>query len=844
MSRSIFGLFLFASCVAFIISLIALIIVTTRKNEVVVLQTEEPFVMLSSNGNLLIDQMQNGSFVFTLNNTNSCPAIMNETTFVTNNTTFFQNTTIYQNVSLVSLNNNVQIVQLENGTYAINVANETCQTVVCDGNNTVSLTSTSDALIIEQVGNGTFEFSLNVSCSCVNVTNNNTFYENSTHYQNVSLVSLNSNVHVNQLENGTFTIDLVNGTCQTVVCGNASTCSCVNATNNNTFFQNTTVYQNVSLISLNSNVHVIQLENGTYTIDVANETCQTVVCDGNSTFSLTSTNNALTIHELETGIFEFSLNCSCSNVTNNNTFFQNTTIQQNVSLIGGTGIHVEQLSNGTFQINSTDTWFNASMPSEVFTMEETVVPNTGTMQVDLKEQEQQTFFAGPTAGSKKRNMATPTFRPLAFSDLPALPENHLWLGNQTVQLAVQANSGLSLSNATFSTTGMLQYLQTAMPAANTFLAGNGTGAAYRALLTSDLPTITGNGINVTMTGTNILLNASQCELENTMPDGTTTFVNTFTSTNACSKVRLSNINHDQLRNYVSAQHVDHSTVSISAGFGLLGGGTIAASRTLSLDLNALPQPNMTNATGLLSIAQGGTNSAAALSNGRIIVSSGGALVEANALTNGQLLVGSTGSAPVATTITAGNAMQVTNAAGSITVAYSHKENIAAITAPAVTDSTSNGYSIGSVWINTVSKTPYICTDATAGAAVWRNMLLPYSDLVQADDTIACSTSSFILSTGMTITPPAGTYMVTFAVGGLTHGSLDASISIRIYMDGAVASATMLWWRGGLAAAVAGTATAIAKVTVNGSQAIEGRWSSSTSTANMRGRTLAIVQTNA
>jgi hypothetical protein len=73
-------------------------------------------------------------------------------------------------------------------------------------------------------------------------------------------------------------------------------------------------------------------------------------------------------------------------------------------------------------------------------------------------------------------------------------------------------------------------------------------------------------------------------------------------------------------------------------------------------------------TGTLPVNRGGTNSAVALNNNRIMVSSGGAVVEAGALTNGQLLVGSTGAAPVATAITAGSGITVTNGAGSITIA--------------------------------------------------------------------------------------------------------------------------------------------------------------------------------
>ena len=37
--------------------------------------------------------------------------------------------------------------------------------------------------------------------------------------------------------------------------------------------------------------------------------------------------------------------------------------------------------------------------------------------------------------------------------------------------------------------------------------------------------------------------------------------------------------------FVANEHIDHSSVSISAGDGLSGGGTIASTRTLNVDIN-------------------------------------------------------------------------------------------------------------------------------------------------------------------------------------------------------------------------------------------------------------------
>lgn len=48
------------------------------------------------------------------------------------------------------------------------------------------------------------------------------------------------------------------------------------------------------------------------------------------------------------------------------------------------------------------------------------------------------------------------------------------------------------------------------------------------------------------------------------------------------------VNHDNLLNFVANKHIDHSGVSILAGTGMSGGGTIESTRALNLDLNSLP----------------------------------------------------------------------------------------------------------------------------------------------------------------------------------------------------------------------------------------------------------------
>ena len=49
-----------------------------------------------------------------------------------------------------------------------------------------------------------------------------------------------------------------------------------------------------------------------------------------------------------------------------------------------------------------------------------------------------------------------------------------------------------------------------------------------------------------------------------------------------------------------------------------------------------------------------------------------------------------------------------------------KHNFTATTDPTPTNDSSEGYGVGSIWVNTSSKTSFQCMDATEGSAVWDN----------------------------------------------------------------------------------------------------------------------------
>ncbi len=66
------------------------------------------------------------------------------------------------------------------------------------------------------------------------------------------------------------------------------------------------------------------------------------------------------------------------------------------------------------------------------------------------------------------------------------------------------------------------------------------------------------------------------------------FVKDPAGTPLSRKITLANlskgIDHDQTVNFASNEHIDHSGVSVTAGDGLSGGGTIAATRTIDVDI--------------------------------------------------------------------------------------------------------------------------------------------------------------------------------------------------------------------------------------------------------------------
>ena len=137
----------------------------------------------------------------------------------------------------------------------------------------------------------------------------------------------------------------------------------------------------------------------------------------------------------------------------------------------------------------------------------------------------------------------------------------------------------------------------------------------------------------------------------------------------------------------------------------------ASSKLPAVDGSALANLNATNITSgtlptaqlpIVPISKGGTNSSTALNNNSIMVSSGGAIVEAAALTNGQLLVGATGAAPVAASLTAGTGVTITPGAGTITIAATGPGGTVASVVPGIGFTGGTSTSTGTIRLGTES----------------------------------------------------------------------------------------------------------------------------------------------
>ncbi|MBK8451662.1 MAG: hypothetical protein IPO78_10060 [Saprospiraceae bacterium] len=236
--------------------------------------------------------------------------------------------------------------------------------------------------------------------------------------------------------------------------------------------------------------------------------------------------------------------------------------------------------------------------------------------------------------------------------------------------------------------------------------------------------------------------------------------------------------------YASASTVLSKLNAVATGNALISGGISTAPLWGKIGLT-------THVSGILPIANGGTNSSTALNNNRIIISSGNAIIEAPALSNGQLLIGSTGATPVAANITAGGGITITNAAGSITIATN---------------------------ASTV-------TQVTGTSTLTTN-----------------SSSDVSFSTPMSVTPGAGNYLV-FFTGKVSNNSFGSNVIISIYNNGTRMNHTEMESTSTFSNDIQTIATNGFITNLLAGQSIEMKWRTGGGTATITNRTFIIQKLN-
>ena len=118
---------------------------------------------------------------------------------------------------------------------------------------------------------------------------------------------------------------------------------------------------------------------------------------------------------------------------------------------------------------------------------------------------------------------------------------------------------------------------------------------------------------------------------------------------------------------------------------------------------------------------------------------------------------------------------------------------------------------------------------------------PPGNIVPATATTTTGSATDSLVDSMTVTPAAGIYLITFR-GSVDHSINGSDITMSLYNDGSRNDASECFVRRGTSQGdVALSFCCEARFTVNGSQAIEGKWKTSGTTASMYARSLSYIK---
>lgn len=174
----------------------------------------------------------------------------------------------------------------------------------------------------------------------------------------------------------------------------------------------------------------------------------------------------------------------------------------------------------------------------------------------------------------------------------------------------------------------------------------------------------------------------------------------------------------------------------------------------------------TGVTGVLDIANGGTNTSSLSAYGLIGVNSAATTLTSTVLTDGQILIGRTGAVPLAAVIASGTGMTVTSTAGTITIGinaeYAGQSSIT--TVGTISSGTWNGSTIAASYLVGSD----IATVGTITSGTWNGSLI----VGQFGGTGVANTGKTITLGGNLIT--SGAFACTLTLTGTTNVTLPTS----------------------------------------------------------------------
>jgi hypothetical protein len=262
------------------------------------------------------------------------------------------------------------------------------------------------------------------------------------------------------------------------------------------------------------------------------------------------------------------------------------------------------------------------------------------------------------------------------------------------------------------------------------------------------------------------------------------------------------VDHNSTTNYVANQHIDHTTVSISAGSGLSGGGTIASTRTLTLDTGSTHFVNGARASISVSDTTGAsgidlTYSAGVLSgtlaNSAVTVTAGSGLSGGGSVSlGGSVTLSNAG----VTSITAGTGISRDVSTGGVTITNTGVTSNVAGTGISVSGAT-GAVTITNSGVTSITAGSGISVNTSTGGVTITNTITNNNQLSNGAGYItsagtAANASSISSATGGSYTWTATNYFQSNL--GTTLGSLS-SPPLQAYST-STNSAFMSFHRGG------------------------------------------------